>query len=248
MTKNHRTSFFEKRIIQVAGVIDEDDARLVAGCGVDLIGLPLDLMHGDAEITAETAGRIVRTLPPPARGVLITYLSLAGAIVSRCEELGVSMVQLHGNVPLEELVRLRRAAPTLLVVKTVAVGSKNVSQLMDEVARLSPHVDAFLTDTFDPVTGRWGATGKTHDWSISRRILDRSPRPVILAGGLTPHNVRQAILDVGPAGVDVHTGVEDETGRKDRRLVQEFVEASRWAFESIRPPSRGPGLGGPEPG
>jgi phosphoribosylanthranilate isomerase len=226
-------SAFQKRTIQVAGIIDEDEARLLVECGVDFLGFPLDPVHGEEEITEEMAGRIVRGLRPPVQGVLITYLSLAGAILSRCQELGVSIVQLHGSVPLEEILRLRNAAPDLVIVRTLIVRGGNFSQLVDEVDRLSPHVDAFLTDTFDPGTGRWGATGKTHDWSVSRRLVERSPRPVILAGGLTPENVRQAILDVGPAGVDVHTGVEDLEGRKNRRLVEKFVEEAREGFESV---------------
>lgn len=233
MTQTHRISAFKKRTIQVAGIIDEDDARLLVECGVDFLGFPLEPVHGKEEITEETAGQIIRALRPPAHGVLITYLSLAGAISSRCRNLGVSIVQLHGDVALEELERLKRAAPDLLIVKTLVVRDDNLSQLVDEMDRVGPHVDAFLTDTFDADTGRWGATGKPHDWSISRRLVEHSVRPVVLAGGLSPGNVQRAILEVGPAGVDVHTGVEDGEGRKDRRLVEKFVEQSRKGFESI---------------
>ena len=95
---------------------------------------------------------------------------------------------------------------------------------------MSGYVDAFITDTFDPVTGASGATGKTHDWEISRRIVEHSRHPVILAGGLTPENVGDAIRLVRPAGVDVHTGVEDDQGRKDRRRVEAFVTRARDAF------------------
>jgi phosphoribosylanthranilate isomerase len=84
-------------------------------------------------------------------------------------------------------------------------------------------VDAFITDTYDPTTGRSGATGKTHAWGVSRRLVELSPKPVILAGGLTPENVRAAVLAVRPAGVDVHTGVEGPDGRKAPRLVEHFV-------------------------
>ncbi|MBP2681380.1 MAG: phosphoribosylanthranilate isomerase, partial [Candidatus Krumholzibacteriota bacterium] len=101
------------------------------------------------------------------------------------------------------------------------------------VDRFAPFVDAFLTDTFDESTGRWGATGKTHDWSVSRRLVERSSRPVILAGGLTPQNVARAIREVRPAGVDAHTGVEDSRGRKDRSLVERFVAEARRAFASL---------------
>jgi len=233
VTQTHRMSAFKKRTIQVAGIIDEDEARLLVECGVDFLGFPLEPVHGKEEIAEETAGQIIRALRPPAHGVLVTYLSLAGAIWSRCRNLGVSIVQLHGDVALEELERLRRAAPDLLIVKTLVVRDDNLSQLVDEMDRVGAHVDAFLTDTFDADTGRWGATGKTHDWSISRRLVEHSARPVVLAGGLTPENVQRAILDVRPAGVDVHTGVEDGEGRKDRCLVEKFVEQSHKGFESI---------------
>jgi len=95
-------------------------------------------------------------------------------------------------------------------------------------------VDAFITDTFDPATGASGATGKTHDWTVSRRLVERSPKPVILAGGLTPGNVRNAIRKVRPAGVDVHTGVEGSDGRKRRDLVRTFVAEARAGFASLR--------------
>jgi phosphoribosylanthranilate isomerase len=98
------------------------------------------------------------------------------------------------------------------------------------VRELAELVDAFITDTFDPATGASGATGKTHDWQISRRLVEISPQPVILAGGLTPDNVREAILAVQPAGVDCHTGVEDASGRKDADKVRRFVAEARAGF------------------
>ena len=97
-----------------------------------------------------------------------------------------------------------------------------------------PHVDAFITDTWDPQTGARGATGKTHDWDVSRRIVETAARPVILAGGLTPENVGHAILQVGPAGVDAHTGVEKPDGMKDPALVRAFVEEARRAFAVLK--------------
>jgi phosphoribosylanthranilate isomerase len=94
-------------------------------------------------------------------------------------------------------------------------------------------VEFFLTDTFDPDTGASGATGKTHDWTVSRVLARKAGRPLILAGGLNPANVRQAILEVAPAGVDSHTGVEGPDGRKDRTLVERFVSEARRCFAEI---------------
>ena len=76
-----------------------------------------------------------------------------------------------------------------------------------------------------------GATGKTHDWRLSRRLVELADRPIILAGGLTPENVKRAILEVRPAGVDSHTGVEDSTGRKNCVKVQKFLSEANEAFD-----------------
>ena len=104
------------------------------------------------------------------------------------------------------------------------------------VQETAPYVAAYITDTFNPATGREGATGLTHDWSISRRLVELSPRPVILAGGLTPENVTDAIRAVRPAGADTHTGVEGPDGRKSAAKVRAFVEAARRAY-SKKPPT-----------
>ncbi len=79
---------------------------------------------------------------------------------------------------------------------------------------LERHVDAIILDTYDPETGRGGATGKTHDWDLSRAIVEAVAAPVILAGGLTPANVAEAVRRVRPWGVDVHTGVEEPDGTR----------------------------------
>ena len=100
------------------------------------------------------------------------------------------------------------------------------------VNELSPFVDAFITD--DPKTGASGATGKTHDWRVSRRLVEVADRPLILAGGLTPENVKRAILEVPPARVDFHTGVEDSTGRKSREKIRKFLSEAYEAFELVK--------------
>ena len=122
----------------------------------------------------------------------------------------------------------------LAVIKSLVIGMRDDKALEATLGELSPFVDAFITDTFDPKTGASGATGKTHDWRVSRRLVELSPRPIILAGGLTPENVRRAILEVRPAGVDSHTGVEDATGRKSREKVHKFLSEAHEAFALVQ--------------
>ena len=217
-------------IIQIAGIIDRDEAGLLAACGVTHLGFPLQLAVHREDLIDEEAASIIRALPPDLKAVLITYLAEAGALVSLSRALGAHIVQIHGDIPLRELILLKTVAPELGVIKSLVVRAGNLSDLEETVRELGPYVDAFITDTFDPATGASGATGKTHDWRVSRRLVEISTKPVILAGGLDPENVRDAILETGPAGVDAHTGVEDADGRKSREKVSTFVREARDAF------------------
>ncbi|MGK4002935.1 phosphoribosylanthranilate isomerase [Sorangium sp. So ce1036] len=221
-------------MIQVAGVIDADEAELLVACGVTHLGFPFRLPVHREDLSERAAADIIAALPASVRGVLITYLDTAAEIASLAGELGVSWVQLHGSVEVTALERLRSAHPALTIIKSLIVRAGDAAGMDAEVARYEPWVDAFITDTFDPETGASGATGKVHDWDVDRRIVARSRRPVIAAGGLRPSNVGDVIRAVRPAGVDVHTGVEGPDGRKRRELVEAFVAEARRGFASIR--------------
>ena len=221
-------------IIQIAGIIDQAEADLLVEEGVAWLGFPLRLPVHREDLPEDEAARIIRCLRPPTRGVLITYLSRADEILALCELLGTRTVQLHGDLPPAEARRLKAVAPDLFLIKSLVVRGPNTGALENTVRELESFADAFITDTYDPSTGASGATGKIHDWSISRRLMALCPRPFILAGGLNPGNVQQAIREVGPAGVDAHTGVEGTDGRKDRNLVRRFVEQARAGFATSR--------------
>ena len=220
-------------IIQIAGVLDVAEARILVENGVQRLGFPLGLDVHREDLSEDEAAVIIRTLGLGPRAWLITYLHDPPAIAALCGRLGCAGVQLHGTVDESQAAALRTLRPDLRVIKSLVVREDNLPELEDRVSALAPHVDGFITDTFDPSTGASGATGKTHDWTISRRLVELSPRPVILAGGLTPDNVAAAIEAVRPAGVDAHTGVEDETGRKDPGRVQAFVEKAGKAFAAL---------------
>lgn len=217
-------------VVQVAGVHDQAEADLLVACGVEWIGFPKRLAHHSEDLPDADAAAISRRLPASARTVLITYLGEANGIRDLAAYLGVAAVQIHGDIALAELTKLRAQAPHLLLVKSLVVRAGNATELERVVGETSPFVDGYLTDSFDPATGATGATGRTHDWSVSARLVEISPHPVILAGGLRPANVAEAIARVRPAAVDVHTGVEGPDGRKQRDLVESFVTAARAAF------------------
>lgn len=217
-------------LIQIAGVIDNAEAQMLIEAGVDWLGFPLRLAVHKEDLTEEEAGYIIRTLPAEHPGVLITYLNTARDIAAFCAELGARYVQLHGDVSQAELRALKQIDPGLFVLKSIIVRGENVETLVNEASALAPWVDAFITDTFDPNTGATGATGRTHDWSVSAALVRALSRPVILAGGLNPDNVASAIKAVHPAGVDSHTGVEGPGGRKNPEMVRRFVSEARRAW------------------
>lgn len=224
--------------IQVAGVADAAEASLLVNCGVDVLGFPLSLAGRAADLSEADAAAIIRHLPATVDALLITYLQQAAAVAALGRRLGVQAVQLHGEVAVDEVRRLRASWPGLTIVKSLVVGRQPLAVLAGRARTMAPFVDAFILDTFDPQTGACGATGKTHDWSISRRLVATSPKPVILAGGLHPGNVREAIRTVRPAGVDVHTGVEGRDGRKREDLVRAFVAEARVAFAALQAHAR----------
>jgi phosphoribosylanthranilate isomerase len=219
--------------IQVAGIVDMEEAKLVIDCGVRYLGFPLRLPVNSEDLSEAHAAEIIKTIAPPAFGVVITYQRDADEIAEFIDYLGASIVQLHGEITVGEVERLKQLRPNLKVIKSLVVGESRYHELVTKVQSLGDFVDAFITDTFDPETGASGATGRTHDWQVSLRLVQLSPVPIILAGGLTPENVREAISLVGPAGVDVHTGVENVSGRKDPARVRAFVAEACVGFSHL---------------
>lgn len=222
-----------KSLIQIAGIIDIDEAKLIMALGVDYLGFPLRLPVNKEDLTEDEAVEVIKTIKPPHKSVLITYLNKAEEIISFCNKLNVKIIQLHGDISLEELIRTKTLRPDIEIIKSLVVAVNNFKKLVNMVKDFSPYVDAFITDTFDPETGAEGATGKTHDWNISKKLVELSTKPVIIAGGLNYKNVKQAILEIKPAGVDVHTGVELPNGRKSEELLKKFIEESKEGFASV---------------
>ena len=222
-----------KGLIQIAGIRDAAEAELLVACGVDWLGFPFRLDFHREDLSEAQAREIVVGLPRTVKAVLITYLNDADSILDLCGSLGTRMVQLHGKVTPKLGEELRRRSPEIALIKSLVVRGDSWKELEVELREWAPWADYFLTDTFDAATGASGATGKTHDWEISRRLVEISPKPLILAGGLRPENVGEAIRRVRPAGVDVHTGVENGDGTKNADLVMSFLVEARRAFEEL---------------
>ncbi len=215
--------------IKICGLRTEHEARAAIGAGATALGMLVGLTHlAEDEASEAEARHLVSALGPGPTMVLVTHLLDPAAIAALAARIGVSTIQVHGDVPPDGLRTLRALAPDARLIKAIHVtGPDAVAQ----AKAFAPLADALLLDSRD--ADRLGGTGRTHDWTISRRIVDAvAPVPVILAGGLTPDNVATAIATVRPAGVDVNSGVEDPTGAKDPARMRAFISTSQAAFRA----------------
>jgi phosphoribosylanthranilate isomerase len=218
-------------VYQAAGIRSVEEAEMLIDAGFNFIGFPLRLDYHSQDISESQAKSIIEQIGHKAVTVLITYLDKASDIVQLARYLGVRAVQIHGDMALNELKSLRDEAPNLIIIKSLVIRDDNLHKLKKLIDDFWGYVDYFITDTYDIVTGASGATGKTHDWALSRELKQHSPKPLVLAGGLNPENVKDAIKAVNPDGVDVHTGIEDETGAKNRIKSLDFISKAQSAYE-----------------
>jgi phosphoribosylanthranilate isomerase len=211
--------------VQIAGVSTLEEAHECERAGADALGFTVRLPTGIHDgLTEAKARSIIAALPPFIASVAITYAGTAREAVDLCRFLGASALQLHGDFPPQELPLVKAGLPNSKVIRSVHVTGP---EALARARSLERHVDAIILDTWDPETGRGGATGKTHDWSLSRQIVEQSRVPIILAGGLTPENVEEAIRAVRPWAVDVHTGVENPDGSRNFEKIRAFVARAK---------------------
>ncbi|MBI5569232.1 MAG: phosphoribosylanthranilate isomerase [Desulfomonile tiedjei] len=216
--------------IQVAGVSSLEEALFCHSVGVDAVGLTIELPSGIHDgLTTERAVSIVGQLPQDLLVVLITYLDTAEAAARLARGITADAVQFHGGISEQELRLFRTLCPVVKIIGRVTVSGE--AAIPDAQRFTRPLWDALILDSLDPGTGRVGATGRIHDWSISSRIVKAARVPVILAGGLNPDNVAAAIRSVRPHGVDAHTGLEEPDGTRSFDKIRAFAQAALAAFE-----------------
>lgn len=216
-------------LVQLYGITTAADAALVNASGADHAGVVLDEGIDTWDSVDLTTMRAILAELTDVRVVALSLSSDPDRIVQTVETVGPSIVHLArvvGRLSPDDLVRLRtRIEPVELMVTVPVVGDEAV----DHARTYEPVSDWLLLDSRDPSTGVVGATGLTHDWAVSRRVVEAVAVPVVLAGGLGPDNVVEAIEAVRPAGVDSETRTSraDDRRRKDPERVARFVAAAR---------------------
>lgn len=206
--------------VKVCGLTSPEDVAAAVAAGADAVGVIVDVpVDTPREVDAERASRLLAGLPPFVTGTLVTMAEDPDTVAGLVELVGADAVQVHDGLPPGDVSYLaaRSDVPVLAAVDAATP---------ERAERYANVADALLVDTVDE-TGA-GGTGRTHDWTASRALVEDLATPVVLAGGLTPANVGEAVRTVGPFAVDVASGVEraDAPGRKDHDAVERFVDAA----------------------
>ena len=195
--------------VKICGMTNLNDVKVAVDGGVDAVGF-IFYKKSPRSVTIKTVKEIVIELPPFVDAVGVFVDETAEQINKIADRCNLDRVQLHGNESPAFCKKIRRR-----VIKAIRV--KDILSLK----KLSDYpVNSFLLDTFSE--DQYGGTGRVFDWNLAYPA--KKYGPIILAGGLTPNNVRQAIQRIQPYGVDVCSGVESQPGIKDHKKMQTFLK------------------------
>ncbi len=192
--------------LKVCCIASVAEAELAVAHGATALGLVSAMPSGPGVVDDATIRQVAAWARGRARSFLLTSRTDPHAIAEQLEALRPETVQLVDALPDGAHDTLRRLAPGVRLVQVIHVRS---AADVEDALRLAPHVDELLLDSGNPALAvkQLGGTGRTHDWSLSARIVREAGVPVWLAGGLRAENVAQAIATVRPHGLDVCSGV-----------------------------------------
>lgn len=204
--------------IKVCGIMSEEELACAVMAGADALGFVVEIEDSRHSLSAGEAADLIRRVPVYTKSVAVVAPNDVNSAVRLAEKTKADVLQLHGKMAPRDLAELKSRVHQKLVVALAAETG------IAEAKRYAMVADAILLDSM--VDGKLGGTGKVHDWDLSREIVRNLKIPVILAGGLDPGNVAQAIERVRPYAVDVSSGLES-SGKKDPEKIRSFVQEVR---------------------
>ncbi len=205
--------------IKICCISSITEAQTAISFGASALGLVGKMPSGQGVITDDLINKIAKAIPPPIATFLLTSETSSGGIISHHKKVNTNTIQIVDELKLGSFRDIRERLPNVKIVQVIHILDE---KSIDQALKISEKVDALLLDSGNPnlAVKELGGTGRTHNWLLSRKIVEQSKVPVFLAGGLHSGNVREAIDIVQPFGVDVCSGV-----RTDERLDQKKLEA-----------------------
>lgn len=209
--------------VKICCISSVEEAQLAIQSGADAIGLVGRMPSGPGVIDDQLINRIARATPPPIATFLLTSETKAEAVIAHHHRVQTNTIQLVDALEGKEYDLLRKALPAINLIQVIHV--RNEAQI-EEALQVAPLVDAILLDSGNPhsATKVLGGTGKTHNWAVSRRIVEQVPRPVFLAGGLHADNVKNALDQIQPFGIDECSSLRTN-GHLDPAKIDAFFSA-----------------------
>lgn len=198
--------------IKICGLQDKSDLDAALKAGADAVGFVVEVERSRHCITADAARELVRNVPVFVKSVAVISPHDIDEAVRLSRETNADLLQVHSTLCAGDVRALKGLVPQKIIVAAPAES--------EEVLAMAAVADAVLLDTYKD--GMLGGSGVAHDWNVSAALARRLSVPVILAGGLRPENVCEAVRMVRPYAVDVSSGVETD-GRKDAMKMTEFV-------------------------
>jgi len=206
--------------VKICCIASVEEAWMAIEAGASAVGLVSAMPSGPGPIPEDQIAEIAATIPPGVSSFLLTCLQDAASIIEQQRRLRVNTIQICDRLTQGSYSDLREALPGVALVQVVHVAGP---EAVDEAIAVAPQVDAILLDSGNQSLAikELGGTGRTHDWSLSRRIREVIEVPLFLAGGLNPSNVAAAIREVQPFGIDVCSGLRTH-GHLDREKLKQF--------------------------
>jgi len=208
--------------VKICGITRKEDLTAAAAAGADALGFVVGAPASPRNLSLEAAEQLFKQVPPFVTSVLVTVPATIDALMENCRRLNPDAVQIHGeNLHNAELIREK--LPGILLIRAVNACSPDALETASAAAK---EFDAVLLDSL--AEEQYGGTGSVHNWKLSR-LIQRviHPVPLILAGGLNPENVADAVRIVQPYAVDVSSGVEQQPGIKNNQKMINFVKNAK---------------------
>lgn len=216
--------------IKICCISSLDEAKIAIRNGASAIGLVSEMPSGPGVIDEKLIKTIAGFAPPGVATFLLTSKQETDAIIQQQKRCGANTIQLCDRLTKGSHRELKDAMPGVKIVQVVHI---NGIESLKEALELSQHVDALLLDSGNQSleVKQLGGTGRTHDWLLSKKIIDSVTVPVYLAGGLKPANIAQAIEVARPFGVDVCSGIRSDDKLDEIKLKQFCAEVRAADFQ-----------------